>query len=141
MIADWIPALLYVPNLQRPIHDSREIFNAIRYRMWTGTAWRSVPHDFPPRSTVMKRSLQGRQEGVFDRLDEELVHAVRKAEGKDTEPSAGLVDSQSVLSTDVGGPRGFDAGKKGEMSPTSRARRRAWLALGGSDYTCRPTGS
>ena len=112
LIEHLVPEPIFLPNLQEPVHQAREMMNAIRYRTRTGTAWRSLPHDFPPWSTVMKRYLHWRDNGVFERVHDALRTMVRVAEGRNAEPTAGLLDSQSVKSTDVGGPRGFDAGKK-----------------------------
>src|SRR5437867_4795697 len=80
LIADMIPAPIHIPNLQEPIHHPREILNAIRYRTRTGTAWRLLPHDFPPWSTVMKAYFKWRNESVFDTVNDALRRAVRVAE-------------------------------------------------------------
>lgn len=111
-VGHLFPEPVWAPNLQEPKHTAREMFDAMRYRTRTGCAWRSLPHDFPPWCTVARRYYTWRNNGVFDRAHDALRESVRQQEGRASEPTAGIVDSQSVKSTDVGGPGGFDAGKK-----------------------------
>lgn len=122
IIGELIPDPVWAENMQEPKHSSREMLDAIRYRTRTGSAWRLLPHDFPPWSTVQKRYYQWRDAGVFSLVNAALRDAVRLMEGRRVEPSAAMLDSQSVKSTDVGGPKGFDAGKKGEGSQAPPAR-------------------
>ncbi len=116
--AEWaileplIPPPAWLPNLQEPKHAPRELLNAIRYRTRTGVSWRQLPHDFPPYSTVFKAFQRWTRAGVLDAAHDELRRRVRVAEGRDERPTAAILDSQSVKSTDVGGLRGFDAGKR-----------------------------
>lgn len=119
-----VPEAQWYPNLQEPRHAAREMLNAIRYRVRTGTAWRLLPHDFPPWQTVARRYYTWRDHGVIDDIHDVLREAVRQVEGRAAEPTAAILDSQSVKSTDVGGPCGFDAGKKGQRAKAPPARRR-----------------
>jgi putative transposase len=112
ILRELIPEPVWIANIQKPLHSSREMLNAIRYRTRTGCAWRLLPNDFPPWSTVQKRYYLWREAGVFEAMHTALRNAVRVMEGRKVEPSAAMLDSQSVKSTDVGGPKGFDAGKK-----------------------------
>lgn len=91
--------------------ELREIVNAIFYVLRSGCSWRMLPHDFPAWQTVYGYSRRWRKSGVWEKLNDALVEAVRIEAGRESEPTAAIVDSQSVKTTSVAGERGFDSAK------------------------------
>jgi putative transposase len=92
--------------------DLREVVNAILYRLHNGCAWHALPHDFPPEGTARDYFHRWRRSGLWTRINDTLRRRVRQAEGRDAEPSAGIIDSQSAKGTRTSGSKGYDAGKK-----------------------------
>jgi putative transposase len=106
----WHHLALHVPPAKpggRPRgSDEREIVNAILYVLRNGVVWRALPHDYPPWKTAYHYFRTWRQDGTWEVIHDALREQVRQADGRETTPSAAVLDSQSVKTTEKGGLAG-----------------------------------
>src|ERR1700726_1921915 len=124
--AEWGPIKRLLPRANRRGRprktDLRSVVEAVLYILSTGCQWRALPQEFPPYSTVQGYFYAWRDTGRWQRIVSVLVRRARKKLGRAPRPTAAVIDSQSAPTTQAGGPRGYDAGKRiyGRKRPASR---------------------
>jgi len=108
---------LMTPNAPQRRHDLREVFDALRWLVRTGSQWRYLPHDFPPWEAVYQQAQRWLAAGCFEAMVDDLGMMLRLADGRDPQPTAVILDGRTLQSTPESGHRaGFDGHKRRQGS-------------------------
>lgn len=113
---------LLTPEAPQRRHDLREVFNALRWLVRAGAAWRMLPHDFPPWAAVYQQTQRWIEAGCFEAMVADLRLLLRLDEGRQPQPSAAIFDAQTLQSTPESGARaGYDGHKRTQGSKVHAA--------------------
>jgi putative transposase len=123
-----------------PKHSRRQIVDAIGYSVRQGCSWRALPKEFPPWTTVYWYFQEWQVQGIWNRIEDALRRKLRLALGREENPTAGVVDRQTVRGSEQPGPRGFDGGKKNHGHQASRLHRHRGADRGAARQPGPPVG-
>ena len=128
--AEWALVAGFLPPPKRTgrprTTELRDVLDAILYMAATGCQWAMLPKDFPPPSTVQRYFYDWRDSGLLQTINHHLVMAAREADGREASPSAGVIDSQSVKTTESGRASRLRWGQEGEGAQAAHHHRHAW---------------
>ena len=110
--AQWEVITEYFPQNGNSDHHKRSLINAVLYLIDNGCKWRSLPHDYPPWSTVHSFYFRARKSGLWEKVQQAVVEKTRLKAGRNVSPSYGIIDSQSVKTIYASDDPGIDGGKK-----------------------------
>ena len=118
-----VPYLTLLPlDAAQRVHDLRDVFDAARWLVRTGAAWRMIPHDFPPWAMVYQQTQRWTAAGCFESLVNDLRMLLRQLQGRQSQPTAAIYDSRTIQSTPESGARaGYDGGKRRKGSKVHAA--------------------
>jgi transposase len=121
------------PGGRPAAYPRREIVNALLYIAKNGCTWRNLPHDLPPYRMVFRYFRAWQEDGTLTRIHDALRTDVRQQAGRKPKPTVAILDSQTVKTTEQGGPKGYDGGKKNRRSETLPGGGLAGSGLGALD--------
>jgi putative transposase len=104
-------------------YANRDLADAVFYLLTSGCSWRAIPHDFPPWDSVYGYYRRWQKDGTWQVVHDALRDDCRALEDRTEQPTAAILDSQSVKTTNRGGDRGYDAGKKNRRPQAAPAGR------------------
>lgn len=115
-------------------YPRHKIVDAILYQARNGAVWRGLPHDLPPYRIVFHYFRRWQRDGTWDRIHGRLRTRARQLAGQRPKPAAAIPDSQSVKTTEQGGPKGYDAGEKNRRPQAARGRGHARPGVGAGHH-------